>query len=160
MLSRPLSAVLLVGALFGATQTVPALAQAGTERAHLNLEKGIALSGYDPVSYFSGKPAKGFEGISAEHGGAKYLFATDEHRKTFKANPVKFLPAYGGWCAYAMADGKKVEVDPMNYQIKDGRLFLFFKSRIWGDTLPKWNKDEARLFPAAESHWDQTIKGH
>jgi YHS domain-containing protein len=162
---RPLSSgFLLVGTiLLGVTQTPLASAQAMTEqvvpRAHLNLDKqGIALSGFDPVSYFTGKPAKGLSALSANHGGAIYLFASDTNRKAFQANPAKFLPAYGGWCAYAMADGKKVEVDPMTFKIKDGRLLLFYHSFLV-NTLTKWNAEEGKFYPLAEKHWDQILKG-
>jgi YHS domain-containing protein len=159
------SGFLLAGAiLLGVTQTPPALAQARTEqavpRAHLNLDKqGIALSGFDPVSYYSGKPSKGSSALSASHGGATFLFASDDNRKAFQANPTKFLPAYGGWCAYAMADGKKVEVDPMTFKIKDGRLLLFYHSFLV-NTLTKWNAEEGKLYPLAEGHWDQFLKKH
>ena len=64
-----------------------------------------------------------------------------------------YLPAYGGWCAYAMgARNEKVNVDPETFKIKDGRVFLFY-NRFFTNTLTDWNEDEGRLYPAAERNW-------
>ena len=79
---------------------------------HLNLEKQVALSGYDAVSYHEGAPKMGEEQWSHQHCGAEYRFASKENLETFLSNAGKYAPAYGGWCAYAMLDGDKVEVDP------------------------------------------------
>jgi len=113
----------------------------------------LALQGFDPVSYFSApKPRKGRREFSAEHRGVTYLFASDEHRKLFAADPAKYEPAYGGWCATAMAKGEKVEIDPATFKITDGRLFLFFKA-FYANALKEWNRDEAGLTARADAHW-------
>ncbi|NUM53545.1 MAG: redoxin domain-containing protein [Candidatus Hydrogenedentes bacterium] len=115
---------------------------------------GLALQGYDPVSYFSGKPAPGKKDIATSHAGVTYYFADAKNRDAFLAAPRKYLPAYGGWCATAMALGKKVEISPENYKITDGRLFLFYKNFI-SNAISDWNKDEPKNIAAADKYWHE-----
>ncbi len=123
---------------------------------HFLVEKGVAISGYDPVSYFSGKPQKGK--IAYNQTGITYKFASAANLETFKKNPAKYEPAYGGWCAYAMgAKGEKVEVDPENYKIVNGSLNLFYKS-FFSNTLDEWNKDETKLKKQADANWPKLYK--
>ncbi len=121
-----------------------------------NLPKShLAIEGYDPVSYFpegGGKPMKGLELFQAEHGGVTYRFASKENMAAFQADPAKYEPAYGGWCAYAMAKGKKVEVDPKSFTLTGGRLNLFYKG-LFSDTRSDWLKDDAALKKNADESW-------
>lgn len=121
---------------------------------HFNLEKGIAIQGYDPVSYFtSNKAVKGNKQFSVLAEGVIYYFSSASNKETFLKNPKVYEPQYGGWCAYAMgATNEKVEIDPETFKIKDGKLFLFYHSWV-NNTLPKWNKDEANLYAKAEVNW-------
>ncbi|HTE05267.1 MAG TPA: TlpA disulfide reductase family protein [Planctomycetota bacterium] len=119
-------------------------------------EQGLAIEGWDPVAYFpegGGKPAKGEPAHEVVLHGARYRFASEAHRKLFEANPGRYVPAYGGWCAYAMAQGRKVEVDPESFVVDDGRLMLFYKS-LFNDTRADWVKD-ATLLPRADAAWQQ-----
>jgi len=113
---------------------------------------GVALDGYDPVSYFSGEPTEGKKEIFVDLVGVTYYFADTNHRDAFSANPEKYLPAYGGWCATAMAEGKKVEIDPLNYKVTDGRLFLFFRN-LFSNAITDWKKDEPANTLAADKQW-------
>jgi YHS domain-containing protein len=124
-----------------------------------NLEKsGLALQGYDPVSYYLGKPQKGTTSFSYTYNGVSYKFANEKNMNIFKASPAKFEPAYGGWCAYAMgATGEKVEVDPETFKIVNGKLYLFYNA-IFTNTLPKWNKDEKNLNKNADVNWLKLYK--
>ena len=119
-----------------------------------NLPDGsLALKGYDPVAYFeSGKAEVGKPDLISRYRGVTYRFATPERRATFAAAPEKYAPAYGGWCATAMAEGRKVEIDPTNFKITNGRLFLFYKGWL-GNALNDWNKDEKNLATKADEHW-------
>jgi YHS domain-containing protein len=123
---------------------------------HNNVDKDrVILKGYDPVSYFtSGKPQLGDAKITTEYEGAVYRFASDENRQKFLAEPKKYLPEYGGWCAKALADKNFVDIDPLNFKITNGRLFLFYKGLL-GDALPIWNKDEANLTQRADKNWQE-----
>jgi YHS domain-containing protein len=125
-----------------------------------NLERsGLAIQGYDPVAYFANNKAiEGEREFATVHNGATYYFATAKNRETFKANPSKYEPQYGGWCAYAMgATGEKVEVDPETFKILDGELYLFY-NKFFNNTLPKWNGDEAKLKSAADKNWTKIIQ--
>jgi YHS domain-containing protein len=126
---------------------------------NFNIEKGsLALQGYDPVSYFSGKPKKGQKAISVNYKGILYWFASAQNLATFNANPDKYEPAYGGWCAYAMgAKGEKVEVDAENFKIIKGKNYLFYKD-FFSNTINDWNKDEVSLFGKAETNWKKIYK--
>jgi len=120
-----------------------------------NVEKGVAIQGYDPVAYFTQhKAVKGNSQIAADADGVKYYFSSTANRDLFLKNYTAYEPQYGGWCAYAMgATGSKVEIDPETYKILDGKLYLFYHS--WtNNTLPKWNKDERTLKPQADKNWN------
>lgn len=123
-----------------------------------NVKKNLALEGYDAVSYFSGKPEEGDEEIKFQYKGITYLFSNQANLNTFKANPEKYEPAYGGWCAYAMGEtGEKVKVDPETYKIVAGKLYLFYN--FWGNnTLEDWNKSEQKLKEAADRNWKKSIQ--
>jgi YHS domain-containing protein len=132
-------------------------AQPGVRKAAFNLSSsGLAINGYDPVSYFStGEPVKGNKEISLLQEGVTYYFSTDANRKKFAASPAKYEPQYGGWCAYAMGNnGSKVDVDPKTFKILDGRLFLFYNKWLT-NTLKSWNKNENNLKKNADSNWSK-----
>jgi YHS domain-containing protein len=127
-----------------------------TRQKYFLTEKGVAISGYDPVSYFSGKPQKGK--MLYVHNGISYKFVSNINLEMFKKNPTKYEPVYGGWCAYAMgAKGEKVEVDPENYKIVNGTLNLFYKN-FFSNTIDDWNKDEVRLKKQADLNWIKIFK--
>ena len=94
-----------------------------------------------------GKP-----GLTSRYRGVSYRFESEQNRHKFADNPEKFVPAYGGWCATAMAEGRKVEVDPEKFKVTEGRLFLFYKGWL-GDARKDWNKDEKNLTVRANEQW-------
>lgn len=113
-----------------------------------------AVEGYDVVAYHvDSKPEKGKAQWSSAYRGVTYHFASAQHRALFAADPERYLPTYGGWCASAMgAKGTKVEIDPKNFKVKDGRLHLFYKD-LFNDALKDWDKHEREWEPAADSNW-------
>lgn len=121
---------------------------------HFNIERsGLALQGYDPISYFLGKPQIGASNFSTIHKGIQYRFVSAKNLELFNNSPEKFEPAYGGWCAYAMgASGEKVEVDPKTFKIIDGKLYLFYNA-FFNNTLTKWNENEQILHKKADLNW-------
>jgi YHS domain-containing protein len=122
------------------------------------LEKGLAISGFDPVAYFSNSPQKGKKEFSFQFDGIKYQFANEVNRDIFMKNPKKYEPQYGGWCAYAMGNtGEKVEIDPETYKILNGKLYLFFHL-FYKNTLTEWNKDEKNLKLKADANWEKLTK--
>jgi YHS domain-containing protein len=135
-------------------------AQAGTRKAVFNLSNsGLAISGYDPVTYFTTNgPVKGNKEVALVQDGITYYFIADANRKVFAANPSKYEPQYGGWCAYAMGvNGSKVEVDPKTFKILDGKLYLFYNKRAT-NTLKSWNKNESALKNNADINWSKIFK--
>ena len=134
--------------------SIAVFAQEPVRKKHLNLEKGIAIQGYDPVSYFtSNKAVKGKKDLAVYYEGATYYFSSTENKELFKNNPAKYEPEYGGWCAYAMgAKGEKVEVDPETFKILNGKLYLFY-NKFFTNTLKDWNKDESNLHAKADANW-------
>lgn len=104
----------------------------------------IALKGFDPVSYFpegGSTPAAGRTEFRLDYMGATYLFATAANLDIFVQNPDKYEPSYGGWCAYAMASGSKVDIQPDIYTINGNRLHFFVSRR-------------------AKANFDRDIAGH
>jgi hypothetical protein len=81
-----------------------------------------------------------------------------ENKEAFKSNLVKYEPAYGGWCAFAMGDnGEKVSVDPETFKIVNGKLYLFY-NKYFTNTLTSWNKDETNLKRKADANWPKLLK--
>ncbi len=99
---------------------------ASDENIPVFTESGVAIRGTDPVAYFTqAKPVQGSAEFAAEFQGVTWHFSSDENRETFLANPEKYAPAYGGYCAYALSLGTyKVETDPEAWSIVEGRLYL------------------------------------
>lgn len=131
-----------------------AYSQGAANKTHIyNLDNGLAMAGYDPVSYFKGKPMKGSSGITTVYDGVTYHFANQQDLDAFKKNPAAYEPQYGGWCAYAMGStGEKVEVDPETYKIINGKLYLFY-NHLFNNTLKSWNKNESYLKQKADQNW-------
>lgn len=132
------------------------IAQEMMSTKYLNVDDdGIAIKGYDPVSYFiSEEPQEGKESLTYEYEGATYQFASQDNLDTFKADPAKYAPAYGGWCAYAVGNGYTADANPETYKILDGKLLLFY-NKFFTNTLDKWNKDEENLSKNAEQNWPE-----
>ncbi len=108
------------------------------------------LSGYDPVAYFTdGKPVRGSGYHVAIHDGVTYAFASADHKKLFLANPAQYLPAYGGYCAYGVAVGKKFVADPERWKVVDGVLYLNLDKGI----QEKWQKDIPGYIKKSNANW-------
>jgi hypothetical protein len=88
----------------------------------------LAIKGYDPVAYFTdGRPVHGRPDIEYEWDDHRYRFSTTEHRELFKADPIRYAPQFGNFCAMALSKGELVEADPENWLISDGKLYIFGK---------------------------------
>jgi YHS domain-containing protein len=125
---------------------------------NVNLKKGYAAEGYDVVAYFNNQAIEGNKKYTVTYEGVNYKFSTEANRLIFIENQKKYIPQYGGYCAYAIADkGKKVSIDPETFQILDGKLYLFYNS--WGvNTLEKWNEEGAnQLKEKADSNWKNFV---
>lgn len=130
-----------------------------TRKQHFNLDKnGLAIQGYDPVTYIAEQMAKeGKPELSYSYKGATYYFSGEGNKKLFTADPEKYEPVYGGWCAYAMNyAGKKVEIDPKTFKVIGGKTFLFYNF-YFNNTLTDWNKDEAAYKVKADANWKKIV---
>lgn len=127
-------------------------------KSHYNLKSNLAIQGYDPVAYFTENEAQeGSAKISSTYKGVVYHFASEKNKALFIANSAKYEPQYGGYCAYAIASGDKVKIDPETFKIQDGRLLLFYNFRSI-NTLTEWDKDESTFLRDADSEWLKIIK--
>jgi YHS domain-containing protein len=131
-------------------------------RKHFNLNRSkLVLAGYDPVSYHKSGPQKGKKGLAVRYRGVIYRFANHANKHTFLKTPSHYEPAFGGWCAWAMRDGGKTDIDPNNYLVIDDRLYVFYKG-VWGDTRKEWvklakTKTNAGLIREADKGWHSFI---
>ena len=91
---------------------------------------GVALKGYDVISYFEKHDEKGSKVHSASFGGVTWWFASAEHRRTFVIDPARFVPEYGGFCAYSVGRGAAATADPRVYSVTGGKLYLFYDPAV------------------------------
>ena len=116
---------------------------------------GAAIKGYDPVAYFSdSKAIEGKTDFQSMHDGATYYFASKEHKDLFDANPEKYLPQFGGYCAYGVSINKTVNIDPTAFQIIDGKLYLQYSQ----DILAKFNQDPSGNLQKAQANWPNLVE--
>jgi YHS domain-containing protein len=120
---------------------------------HQNLERQVAIQGFDPVAYFVSEPIEGNKQIFAKHNDVIYYFSTEENKNLFVKNPSKYEPQYGGYCAYAIGEnGEKVSINPKTFKIVNGKLYLFYNA-YFTNTLKSWNKNEDELKREADENW-------
>jgi len=151
---------LLIVALVVLSTSLTVVSQNKTIRQkHFNLNKGVAIQGYDVVSYFTQKkPVKGKKEIALNAEGVVYYFSSEANKELFRKNYTAYEPQYGGWCAYAMGNSaEKVEIDPETFKIINGKLYLFYNA-YFNNTLTTWNKNEVNLKSKADKNWTQMFK--
>lgn len=137
------------------TLIISILAISGFTVTFFSLAKNnVLIEGYDPVSYFSNNPQKGSDEITFAYKGSTIRFINEANRQKFKADPEKYYPKYGGWCAYAMgADGSKIDINPKTYEIREDGLYLFY-NKLSSNTLKMWNEEGAEaLKKKADENW-------
>jgi YHS domain-containing protein len=120
-----------------------------------NTKKGYMAEGYDLVAYFENKAVEGNKLYTISYDNVNYKFVSQHNMDTFNSNPEKYIPQYGGYCAYAMAkNGKKVGVNPKSFEIRDSKLYLFYNA--WGtNTLKLWLKNDVKgLQSKADQYWE------
>lgn len=124
--------------------------QVHAQKAEVYTEKGMAINGYDPVSYFKeGKPVAGIKSYTYGWHGALWYFSNSENLEAFKTSPEKYAPQYGGYCAYAVAKGYKATTDPDAWAIVNGKLYLNYSKSI----AATWNKDRQGYITKADRNW-------
>ena len=130
-------------------------ARAAKEKVYTSLFSDLALSGYDPVAYFTdGRPVAGRREYELEWDGATWRFASAEHRDLFRAEPERYAPRYGGYCAYAVAQGTTASADPENWTIVDGRLYLNYNTEV----QRTWKQDIPGYIEKADRNWPKVLE--
>lgn len=131
------------------------LAEAADATKHVNVDSdGFSIERYDPVAYFTeGRPVRGNPEIYGEHKGVKYAFSSESNRQVFLDDPEKYVPQYGGYCAYGLAHGAKSDVDPEVWDIVDGKLYFM----VSGGTMSIWEKRKKDYIELANRAWRSII---
>ena len=115
----------------------------------------LALEGYDTVSYFvSGKPVSGKASLVTNYKGVVWRFSSAENKSVFDANPEKFIPRYGGHCAWGTARGYVVRGDPKVWRIVGAKLYLNYNRSVQN----KWNRDISGFISKANRNWPEVLK--
>jgi hypothetical protein len=131
---------------------LPAAARAATPEVYA--EGGVAIDGTDPTSYFTeGRPVPGDPAITLDWRGAAWRFASAEARDLFAADPEAYAPQFGGYCAWAVAEGYTAATVPDAWEIVDGRLYLNFSRRI----QRRWARDVPGNIARGEANWPAVL---
>ena len=132
----------------------PSAAIAAKAPVYTSVFSKVAVSGYDPVAYFTqGKPVQGSKQFTATHQGAEFRFANAKHLAAFKANPAKYAPQYGGYCAWAVSQGYTASADPSVFKVVGGKLYLNYNQDIGA----KWAKDIPGHIASANKNWPKVL---
>ena len=126
-------------------------------------QENVGIQGYDVVSYFTQNEAtRGSKKFSSQYEGVNYWFKSAENKQKFEENPGKYVPQYGGWCAFAVgAKNAKVASDPETFKLYNGKLYLFFNDYMQGkpfNTIIPWNADEQKAKQMADANWQAMNK--
>lgn len=146
---------LFAAALASAVSLALSPAHAAEPPVYTGIVKGIAVGGYDPVAYFTeGKPVQGSKDITLEHEGATWRFASAANRDTFKADPAKYAPRYGGYCAWAVSQGYTAKGDPDAWTVSDGKLYLNYNKSV----RATWAKDIPGNVKKGDANWPKVLE--
>ena len=127
------------------------------QQTDYNTKKGYIAEGYDVVSYFTEKvPLEGTKKHQTIYEGAKFKFSSAKNLLRFEENPSKYIPQYGGYCAYAIAAKKtKMYIDAEAYEIRDDKLYLFYNS-WWSNKLDDWQEENTKkLQLQGDENWEE-----
>lgn len=116
---------------------------------------GAAIAGYDPVAYFvESRAVKGSAAHTYRYRNSVFRFASAANRDAFAADPERYAPRYGGFCAYGVAHGYKVKIEPEAFTIVDGRLYLNYDLKVQDD----WRKDIPGFIRKADARWPELAR--
>ena len=140
----------------GGRSVISGLIGSGDAKAEIftGNSEGIAIRGFDPVGYFTqSKPVKGKPEFSTRWKGVEWHFASTENLEKFTANPEKYAPKYGGYCAYAVANGSTAKTEPEAWTIHEGKLYLNYSTGI----KARFDKDKPGYIEKADSNWPKVL---
>ncbi|ARD20869.1 YHS domain-containing (seleno)protein [Shewanella japonica] len=117
-------------------------------------DQGYAVTGYDVVAYFTdNKAVKGSTAFQTEYQGSQWLFATKQHQRQFEQSPERYIPQYGGYCAYAMSSGFVVSSDPQTFTVYQDKLYLNYSLSV----RENWLENKAQFIQEADGYWQQKV---
>ncbi|MEM7173012.1 MAG: YHS domain-containing (seleno)protein [Pseudomonadota bacterium] len=130
-------------------------AQAAKDPVYTPWLSDVGASGYDVVAYFTeGKPVEGSDAFTADYNGAEWHFSSAENRDAFAADPAKYAPQYGGYCAYAVSQGYTASTVPEAWKIVDGKLYLNYSLSV----RDLWEEDIPGNIAAADGNWPKVLE--
>jgi YHS domain-containing protein len=150
---KTIKTLITAASLIGAVSVTPAafaVDEYNVSAGTILSGEGVALRGIDPIRLAQGLGVvDGLATFTHVHDGVAYYFASQEARDTFAANPSAYMPQYGGYCAFGVAIGKKLDANPRLADIVDGKLYLFLNEFAFG----KYKEDVAGTLAKAERNW-------
>lgn len=149
-----LKIIVLILALFASAHIGAQPAYAKADEVYTGWRSNMAVGGYDVVSFHQGNPIKGQHKISTIWKGAQWRFASQMNLDRFLKEPEKYAPAYGGYCAWAIAKGKLAKGSPKHWSVRDGRLYLNFNKKI----KDLWLEDPKGFIETADKEWPEILK--
>lgn len=145
----------LLMALILALTVLPAEAREPKPHVFTGLVTNTAVGGYDPVAYFTdSKPVPGSKDITLEHDGVTWRFASEANRALFKAEPAKYAPQFGGYCAWAVSQGYTAKGDPTAWSIVDSKLYLNYDKSV----RKTWLKNAQSFIKQGEANWPSALE--
>jgi YHS domain-containing protein len=152
---NPVRNRVLMGLLLGLVLTIAGLQPASAGGVVNASWTGTAIDGYDPVAYFKqGKPVEGDSEYSYDWMGATWYFASAENRDLFAADPEKYAPQYGGYCAWAVSQGYTASSDPEAWRIVDDKLYLNYSKSVQS----RWAQDIPGNIEKADANWPKVLE--
>lgn len=155
MMRRLVRLALALVLLAVAAGTPGAPARAAQDAVYTSTFSDLALGGYDPVAYFTlGKPTEGQRAFETEWNGATWRFVSAEHLAMFRADPAKYAPQYGGYCAWAVSEGYTASADPTAWRIVNGKLYVNYNH----DIQKQWEQDIPGRVVKADTNWPKVLE--
>jgi YHS domain-containing protein len=143
----------LLALILAAAAAAPA--RAAQDPVYTGTFSDLAVSGYDPVAYFSeGRPVEGSADYSYTWNGAVWRFASQANRDAFTADPARYAPQFGGYCAWAVSQGYTASADPRAWRVVDGKLYLNYDVNV----QRTWEQDVAGHIAEAEGNWPKVLE--
>lgn len=134
---------------------IAAPAHADDAPVHTGFLSNVAVGGYDPVAYFTeGRPVRGERRFSMRHQGYEYRFSSAAHLAAFRNDPARYLPQYGGYCAWAISEGYTAAGNPNHWRIVDGKLYLNYNAEI----QTRWERDIPGHISRANGNWPAVLR--
>lgn len=150
--NNPYTASIMKRTFFIALIALLGFLRANAQKSEIFVSGGKAIKGYDPVAFFkASKAVKGADSLSYQYKDATWLFSSRENLEAFKANPEKYAPQYGGYCAYGASEGHKAPTETDTWTVVNDKLYFNYNTKV----KELWNKDQPALIKKADEKWPE-----